>query len=292
MASAASLRGKSPFRGFLVGFPGSGKTGALASLANAGYKLRVLDFEGNFQPLLGFSDPRADIDIVTLQDKMKNGDKYVEIVGIPEAFNNANRMMKEWKYTEDGQEINLGKSSEWGSDTIVVVDSLTSLSASIFRRAMKMNNKTPSNITSSVWGHAVADLSNFIDLLKAEENRFHLLIIAHLQILGPADFIQQGDTEEIREKKLEVIGKDMIPTRYYPISVTKPDAQKVHGKLPIMLQFEKKVKLGKDVRVIKVESGPEIDVKFPAKIVKSEYPIETGMADIFTTLGFTAPGLK
>lgn len=292
MANAASLKGHSPYRGMHVGFPGSGKTGALASLANAGYKLRVLDFEGNFDPLVGFADEKAlaNIDIVVLQDQMRNGDKYVDIVGIPDAFNRANKLMTEWKYDDNGTEVNLGKSADWGTDTVVVIDSLTSLSNAVFRRAMKMNNKTPSNITSSVWGHAVADLTNFLAILKSRNH--HLIVNAHLQMLGPSDFIQQGDADDVKEKKLEVIGSDMIPTRYYPISVTKPNAMRIHGELPIMLQFEKKTKLGKDIRVIKTSSGPEIDVKLPTKLANAEYNIESGLADIFKALGHVPPGLK
>jgi hypothetical protein len=33
-------------------------------------------------------------------------------------------------------------------------------------------------------------------------------------------------------------------------------------------------------------------LKVPAKDLKSEYPIETGLADIFAKLGHTGPGLK
>src|SRR5882672_5670063 len=124
MASGASLKGRNPYRGFHIGFPGSGKTGAIAALLNVGYKVRVLDFEGNYQPLVGFADERAlaNLDVVTLQDRMRNGDKIIEVMGIPEAFNNAMRMLQEWKYVDDdGKEVNLGKSAEWGNDTVLVV---------------------------------------------------------------------------------------------------------------------------------------------------------------------------
>lgn len=294
MASASKLKGSTPYRGFHIGYPGSGKTGALASLANAGYKLRIISFEGNYEPLLNYVDAKAlpNIDIVTLQDRMRNGDKYVEVMGIPEAFNNAMKLLTEWKYKEDdGSEVNLGKSADWGLDTVVVIDSLTSLAMAVKARAMKMNNKNPSNMTSAVWGHAVMDLSNFIDVLKRDDKRYHLIINSHKQILGPSDFLAQGDDEAVKEKKLEMIQQGMIPPRIYPVSVTKPNSQNVHGMLPIMLEFDKTSKLGKDVRLIRTVSGPEIDVKIPGKDLKKDYPVETGLADIFQALGYKAPGL-
>lgn len=292
MANAGKMRGTTPYRGLHIGWPGSGKTGALVPLANAGYKIRMLDYDQNNQPLVNLVDDRAlpNIDIVTLADKLRNGDKYMEFIGIPDAFNNGMKLLQEWKYTdEDGTEVNLGKSAEWGMDTIVVVDTLTTLAKAAKNRAMKMNNKTPSNMTSAVWGAAVADVTNMIEVMKSKGN-YHLIINSHKQILGPGDFIQQGDEDEVKEKKLEMIKDGMIPPRIYPVGVTKPSSQTIHGLLPIMLEFEKTTKAGKEVRQIKTASGPEIDVKIPGKGLKATYPLETGMLEIFQALGYKAPG--
>lgn len=291
MASARKIVGTAPYRGFHIGWPGSGKTGALVSLANAGYKIRMLDYDGNNASLVNLVDDRAldNIDIVTLADKLKNGDKYMEPIGFPDAFNDGIRMMQEWKYKDGETEVNLGKSAEWGLDTIVVVDTVTTLAKAAKNRAMKMNNKNPSNMTSAVWGAAVADVTNFIELMKTKGN-YHLIINTHKQILGPQDFIAQGDDTEIKEAKLEMIKEGMIPPRIYPIGVTKNSSQTMHGLMPTMLEFEKTVRVGKDVRIIKTVGGPEIDVKIPGKGLKKEYPIETGMLEIFEALGYQAPG--
>lgn len=288
---ADKLKGKKPYRAFHIGLPGSAKTGALAALANVGYKLRILDLGGNPESLLEYADEKAlpNIDIVTLTDRMRNGDKYVEVVGIPEAFNNVCQMLIEWKYKdEDGTEVNLGKSADWGMDTIVVIDDGSGLAKAVFRKAMKMNNKTPSNITSSVWGHAVADYNNFLSILTSKNH--HVIVNVHQQMLGPKDFIAQGDEDEVKEKKLEAIANDLIPTRWYPIAVTKPQSQNVHGQMPTMLHFEKTQRLGKTVRLIETVGETNIDVKIPVKGLKKEYPIETGLADIFSAMGFEAPG--
>lgn len=297
MASGRSLKGSTPYRGFHIGYPGTAKTGALAALLNVGYKVRVLSYEGNFEPLTGFTDDRAldNLDVVVLQDQLSNGEKYMEPVGIPSAFNNGMKMLKEWKYTDaDGTEVNLGKSADWGMDTVVVIDSLTSLGAAAKRRAIKMSNKNPGNMTSAVWGAAVSDVNNMIEVLKADTKKYHLIINSHKQILGPADFLNQNDDKEenadIKEAKLKMIADGMIPPRVYPVGVTKPSSQTIHGNLPTMLEFVKTTKLGRDVRLINTVGGDEIDVKIPVKGLKKEYPIETGLAEIFAAMGYVPPG--
>lgn len=296
MASASKLRGSTPYRGFHIGYPGSGKSGGLASLANAGYKLRVLDFEGNFQALVDALDDRVlsdptRVDIVTLQDKLVNREKYLEVEGIPQAFNRGLELLKEWKYKdEDGNEVNLGRSADWGSDTVVVVDSATSFAQSSKRRQIKMQSKTPITMTDTVWGAAVADFEHAIEVMKAMEKRYHLIINCHKQLLGPQNFVARGDTDEIKAAKAEQIKEGLVGARIYPVGVSKPQAQTMAGMLPTMLEFEKVERLGKVVRVIKTVSGAEIDVKVPNLKLKKEYPIETGMADIFATMGYVAPG--
>lgn len=296
MANGRSLRG--PYRGFHIGWPGSGKTGALVSLLNAGFKVRVLDFTGNWSPLAQYADDRAldNLDVVTLQDKLAANDaKAVLPLGVPTAFNQAAQLMKEWKYKdENGNEVNLGSSKEWGPDTVVVIDELTTLGKMAKNRAMVMNNKTPSTMTSAVWGAAVNDVTNLIGIMKEDKNRFHLIINAHKQVLGPADFVNQNDQKDemkpILEAKLDMVTEGMIPPRIYPVGVTKNSSTTIHGELPIMLEFEKVNKAGKVQRVINTVGGPEIDIKIPGKGLKSSYSIETGLLEIFEALGYKAPG--
>jgi len=300
VASAASLLGMTPYRGFHIGYPGSGKTGALAALANVGYKLRILDYTGNFQPLVNFLDERvlADptrVDIITLQDKLKDTDGGIVPSGVPKAFSDGLKYLMEWKYTDDdGNEVNLGRSSEWGRDTIVVLDELTTLSKAAKNRAMVMSNKTPKTMTSAVWGASVADVVNMITVMKSKSH--HMIVNAHKQILGAQDMTMQGtkDNEEVakmvNEEVIAMKEEGLIPTRIFPVGPTKNASQTIHGELPIMLEFEKISKAGKEMRVIKTEGPDYIDVKFPSNKAAKSYPVETGLADIFSVLGYVAPG--
>src|SRR5258708_2831210 len=212
---ADKIANRQPVRMMIVGYPGAGKTGALSSLANAGYKLRMLDFDGNSQSLLTYTnkDKLANIDIVFLEDKMRNGERFIETRGIPTAFRTGLDLMDEWKYKEeDDTLINLGKSRDWGCDTVVVVDGLTGLSNASFRRQMALSNKTPLNVTQQVWGLAMAQEEAFIEKLTSESNRFHVIMLAHLKIIGPKD-ISNGDEDVTKELKQRAV--DLVQTRLF-----------------------------------------------------------------------------
>lgn len=291
MASGKALLDTTPFRGLIIGYPGGGKTGAISALANVGYKVRFLDFEGNYAPLLTYTDPKAlgNIDILTFQDKLTNNDRYIAPIGIPSAFNKSLKAMMEWKTMDDaGAELSLGKSAEWGSDTVVVLDSLTGMGEAAFRRAQVMANKTPMNTTQAVWGAAVADQLNMLKIMMNNNNKFHVIVLAHLTMIGPAD-ITKDDDDMTKDLKREVA--ELLPTRLYPKAVTKNLSQFIAKEFPVMLLADRKMKLGKTHRVLRTENGDNMDLKFPAPNAPSEVPIDTGLATLFELLGHKAPGL-
>src|ERR1700692_1276245 len=49
MTNAANLLRNPALRIMVVGYPGTAKTGSLASLLNAGFKIRMLDYDGNIE---------------------------------------------------------------------------------------------------------------------------------------------------------------------------------------------------------------------------------------------------
>ena len=79
MTNAGNLLASTPARIMIVGYPGAGKTGALACLANAGYKLRILDFDGNLEPLLDNLDDRAVplVDAIHFEDELRSANKFI-----------------------------------------------------------------------------------------------------------------------------------------------------------------------------------------------------------------------
>lgn len=286
MANAARLSVGSKATILEVGYPGAGKTGSLACLVDAGLKLRILAFDksANMQPLFQFvkdKDKLSNVDIVFLEDKLRNGAKFVEPVGIPTAFADGLKLMDRWKYTYQGEEVDLGMSKDWGPDTVVVLDSLTAMGECAKRRAMVMLNKTPLNMTQQCWGLAMADQMAFLDKLTSSANRFHLVVLAHLKSVGPQD-IQASDsdvTKSIKEQLAEV-----IPTRLYPSALGKENARQVASLFSCVLLVEPEYGPGSKVRrVLRSIPRPELDLKLPAN-VPDKLDITDGLLTVLTAL--------
>jgi hypothetical protein len=276
-------------RMLVVGYPGAGKTGGLASLVNAGFKVRMLDFDGNYQPLLMYAKPelRKNIDIVVLEDKMRQGPRYAEPVGIPEAFAQAHKLLDRWKYKDGDEEVDLGRSKDWGPDTIVVLDSLTSLGRAAFRRAMVMQNKTPGNITDQVWGLAMQEQENFIEALTSADNNHHVIVLSHLVLVGPPQH-RKGDDDQTKELKERLT--DLVPTRLYPSALGQKLPPKIAEHFTTTVLIESEVR-GKSVRrVIRAQPRPELDLK--AAVLESIEGLsieDDGLLKVFLALGAQPP---
>lgn len=270
----------------IVGYPGMAKTGGLASLVNMGYKLRVVDFDGNFSALLQYTDPKYldNIDIVTLEDKLRAGQKFMEVSGIPDAFMRGVKLLDNWKYTdEDGTEVDLGKSRDWGCDTIVVVDSNTMAGTAAFRRTMSLLNKTPTNMTQQGWGIAMKELDDFMEKLTSVTNRHHVIVLSHLTMIGPKD-INQGDDDLTKELKARIA--DLVPTRMFPNALGQKLPQTIAGHFPNVIEASINKK---GERVYKTRPRPELDLKLAMKDALPEYPLASGLATIFKAI---APPLE
>lgn len=281
---ADKIAAKQPVRMMIVGYPGTAKTGMIASLANAGYKIRVVDYDGNSQSLLAYTDADklSNIDIVYLEDRMRNGERFIETTGIPTAFRAGLDLMDEWKYKEpDGTEVNLGKSKDWGCDTVVVLDSLTSMGQASFRRQQSLSNKTPLNTTEQVWGLAMAQQEAFIEKLTSEANNFHVIVLSHLKMIGPKD-VRKDDDDVTKELKKEAA--DLIPTRLFPSALGRQLAPVIGGHFPILIEAANDFKAGKVERVIRVIPRPELDLKIPSKVSFDKASVTDGLAKIFAEL--------
>lgn len=306
MARADKLRAQAGIRMMICGYPGTGKTGALAALANAGFKLRIVDFDGNMEPLLQYTRPEClkNIDIVSLEDELSDGGQYVEPKGVPTAFTRAMKLLDRWKYIDpDGEPeidpktneprknkagevlryIDLGRMADWGPDTVVVTDGLTSMGAAAFRRARGTVNKTPMNTTRQVWTLAINDQAAYVDKTTAGTLRCHTIMLAHLKIIGPKDVEADDDT---LTKDLKKRVADIVPTRLYPSALGREYASACTGHFPIVIRAEVSSK-GKR-RLIWTPSE-ELDLKLPGRGVEGEVGIEDGLLKIFRSLGVEPP---
>jgi hypothetical protein len=253
----------------LIGDSGTGKTGALASLVAAGYKLRILDMDNGLDSLTQQCKQRkldmANVDFRTLRDKLKSTPMGPVVDGMPKAFIDAVSMLDNWKYTYEGVVTDLGKPETWGDDTVLVIDSLTFLSnaAMAWASAVKVPHGAKGQDGRAVYGEAQKALEHVLSLLTSENFKANVVIISHIVYVDRDDGTRKG----------------------YPMATGQSLSPKIPAYFNSVALCEQ-VGTGSSVkRTIRTSPTSMIDLKNPASFrMVEQLPIETALADFFKTV--------
>jgi len=241
-----------------VGNSGSGKTGALVSLVKAGYKLRIIDMDNGLDAMVNFiraecPDQIGNVQYETLRDKYKAGPTGSKVSGSPKAYIRANNLLDKW--TDDT------KPEEWGSDTILVIDSLTHFGRAAFAWARGLN---PNSRDPRQWYKVAQDsIMDILDTVTGNIFQTNVIVITHIDYRENANGFRKG----------------------FASSVGKAIGDKIPSFFNTMLLAESMVMGKTSKRTIKTIATTELDLKNPAPMkIDATYPLETGMADIFEKL--------
>src|SRR6516165_367619 len=253
----------------VLGDSGSGKSGALASLVKSGYHLRIVDMDNGLETLKQYvikecPEKIESVEFRTLRDKRKASPSGPIIDGAPKAFVEAIRMLDRWRYVDaEGNEIDYGVPAQWGPDCILVIDSLTFLSdaAFDFREPLTPKSKTSGQFdVRAVYKDAQDAIEGVLALLTSEEFRTNVIVIAHVRYVDNPDGSKKG----------------------YPTAVGSALSPQIPRYFNTVALFQTKAG-GK--RTLHTAATAMIDLKNPKPFaIEKEYPIETGMADVFAAL--------
>ena len=161
---------------------GSGKTGALASLVDAGFNVRVLDFDNGLSVLRGHIKNRENIKNVHfvdgLQDKIKLVAGRVGIVKAP-AFQRAMDALDTGgeKYWGDAA---IGPVVEWTRRDVLVVDSLTMCGRCSLQMVMQANAAGLKSPEIQHYGTAMENLEKLVQTLMGDETKCHVILNTHV----------------------------------------------------------------------------------------------------------------
>ncbi len=242
----------------LEGDSGSGKTGSLTSLVAAGYKLRILDMDNGLETLKQFvqrAAPQAsrDIEYRTLRDSYK-ATALGPTVSQPRAFVEAIKMLDRWKYDD----TDLGNPNEWGSECILVVDSLTFLSDAAFAWAEGLNPGAKDR--RQIYGVAQDAVEKVLALLTSPNFQTNVIVISHIKYMDNPDGTRKGYPTAVGQALSPV-----IPRYFNSVALCQTSAG---GK-----------------RTIQTAATALIDLKNPKPFeMLDKYPLETGLADFFAVL--------
>ena len=255
-------------KALLIGDSGCGKTASLLSLAEAGYNLRIIDFDNGLDIVSSLlhksknpEETAKHIQYVTCTDKMKTT-KGGEIIpkGQPEAYAKAMKMLNKWE-EDDG--TNLGNVMDWGSDTVLVIDSLTFLSNAVMRWHL-FNVGRIGQPYQSDWLVAQRRVIQTLELLFSESLKCNVVMTAHIRYVDMADGQVQGYPESV--------GKALPPQvpRYFNTVVQA----KITGS---GASAKRKIRIVPDTAIGLKNAAPHA-------FSNTELPLESGLAQIFEAI--------
>jgi hypothetical protein len=242
----------------LEGDSGSGKTGSLTSLVAAGYKLRILDFDNGLESLKQYvlkecQHQIGNIEFRTLRDTYKSSVLGPTVIA-PKAFVEATKMLDKWKYDD----VDLGVPATWGSDCILVLDSLTFLSDAAMAWAEPL--AAAQKDKRAVYGMAQGAVEKTLALLTSASFQTNVIVVSHIKYVEREDGTTKGYPTAVGSALSPI-----IPRYFNSVALCQTSAG---GK-----------------RTIQTAATAMIDLKNPKPFeMSSHYPIETGLADFFSVL--------
>lgn len=244
----------------LIGDSGAGKTGALASLALAGYNLRIIDTDANLAILLNLLRPHPDalerVDYETLTDPRRNvGGRLVPRKAT--VWQRLSALIENWK-TESAE---FGPITTWTERDVLVVDTLSSASRAAMSFVLAMNNRLGQKPWQSDYGDAQEYVRSLLATFNDESVGCNIVVNSHITFVEP----ENGGAIHGYPNS---IGKALAPEigQYFgSILMAKSTGQGANAKHKLFTVPQGMVELK--------NSNPHK--------VKAEYSIETGLADYF-----------
>lgn len=169
-----------------IGMSGTGKTGSLVSLVNAGYKLRVLDMDNGLDSLVAqikhqCPDKMGQVDYLSFRDNYRATAAGLVVDGRPTAYTSMLKALNKWD--DDSAP------SEWGSNTFLVIDTLTAVGKAAYNWADAQNPVAKDK--RQTFFTAQNSIENLLDMLTSEAFHTNVIVISHVHLVE-SDFGTKG----------------------------------------------------------------------------------------------------
>lgn len=272
MPKASEHQSQTATKMLVIGDSGAGKTGALYSLVEAGYKFIISDFDNGLDFLFAMvkrENPKLLDNIIyeTFTDKMRAVGGKVLPYGAPTAFTSSMNAMTKWEFGKKGTDeyYNLGNIGDWDEKTIFVVDSLTFCSMAAMRMTLAINGRTGKPPWQSDYGDAQGLIESMLALLYSTSVKCNVIVLSHITTIG-----NEADGTMHR----------------YPMSIGKALSPKIGSYFNTMVSVKNKGVGSSAKRVIRTVSEGilELKVPLPPGLIDIDLPINTGMATLFREL--------
>lgn len=254
-------------KGLLLGNPGSGKTGALCSLAHAGYNLRILDYDNGadiirsllLDPGSPYSRESADrVEFVTMSEPKRKLPNGRLVPGKAEVWTKTLDMLQDWT---DG-EIKHGHVDTWSTRDVLVFDSMSALSVGAMRHQLSMNGRLGQRPWESDWGEAQDLVRSLVEMVMDSSIKCNVLFLCHLKAIDVSG-IAKNFPNTLGKALPQEIGRYFNTALFVEVSGSGASAK----------------------RKISTQPRGIIDLKNTAPFrVKPEYDITHGLAEYFAAV--------
>ena len=274
----------------LIGDSGTGKTGALASLAAAGYKLRILDLDNGLDIVKNYAtDPNSpyvkqnpkiaeNISYQTFTDTSSNVNGRL-IYRKATVWQNTIKALDSWKDEDD----DFGPLTSWTEKDVLVIDSLSMLSNAALNFHLAMNAALGSVRTQNEGRRDIGVTQNLIrDLLSKlydDAVKCNVIVISHITMVsdvGAAPKVENGELQgSLTMGYPSAIGRALSPhiPRYFNSMLVARTIGAGSGTRHKLCTTSQMV------------GGQTILAKTSAPLkVKPEYDLSTGLAEYFAAV--------
>ena len=267
-------------KALFLGDSGSGKTGAQASLANAGRELFIIDLGAGLDILRAMVKPEfhKNIHFETITDDYHGGQtkSAVSTKLAPMVYSKTLKLLDNWKTAEG----DFGPVSSWGPERTIVIDSFTQLGLAAYRYIRAINNRKAGKTNIYDFGPAQDMQEGVLALLMSESVKCNVLVIAHINYQEGEGDLPTHIEEDAEGKEIEV--KD---EKGYPAAIGRKLSPRVGQYFNTMVAAKTKVLGDRVIRTIRTSSTGMIDLKTPVpQLLPLDLPLETGLEQIFRAI--------
>lgn len=291
MPKFSTMKTVHPVKLLIVGEPKAGKTSSLVSLVKNGQRLFIQNFDGDthMAPFGMYLTPEEQERVVveTFKDDLglKNG--RVMPTKPPTAFPSAMKMLDRWKDAEN----DYGSVHDWGTDTTVVLDTITSMGKAAMWYRLFTNGRFNVPAGKPIrrqkdWGEAMELQESFLDMLLSDTIKCNVVVLAHLTTVGDSGGDDDDDDEDFKpgaQPKLPAERKT-IDWKRYPSALGKKLPPKVSGMFGAVIEA-KSIGGGRNTRkVLRTVPEADVDIAVPALGLPPEIELEGGLWRIFEAI--------
>lgn len=262
-----------------IGDSGTGKTGSLASLVKAGYRLFIADMDNGLDILANLlrREPNGKellsrVHFKTMTDPMRASGINV-IPSQATAWRDLVALLNKWP--DEG----LGSLTTWGPQDVFVLDTLNFAGKACVRFVLSLNARVGQQPTWSDYYTAQQMLENMCAMLYSDSIKCNVIVMSHVREIGKKEDHINPDGKAI---KVEVEGT----RRGYAETGAGVALSPNMGRYFNGVLLADKVGTGRSTRhIIRTMSHENIGLKNPNPgVVLPEYPLETGLADYFKSV--------